>query len=50
MGSENTSQKGGGWILGWRGRFNYHTQFDLDETVDLYPKLHSRCLDLDSLR
>ena len=38
-----------GWILGWRGRFNYDTQFDSDEIVDLYPKLHTRRLELDSL-
>ena len=38
-----------GWILGWRGRFNYDTQFAWDELLDLYPMLHTRRLDLDSL-
>ena len=32
-----------------RGRFNYDTQFSLDEIIDLYPKLHTRRLELDSL-
>ena len=35
-----------GLILGWRGRLSYGTQFDLDEIVDLYSKLHTRRLEL----
>ena len=41
--------KGGGVDPRMRGRFNYDTQFPLDELVDLYPKLHTRRLELDSL-
>ena len=45
LGSENTSHK----HEKGRGGFNYDTQFDLDEIVDLYPKLHTCRLELDSL-
>ena len=31
------------------GRFNYDAQFALDEIIHLYPKLHTRRLELDPL-
>ena len=46
--TSQNNEKGGGVDPRRRGRFNY-TQFDLDENVDLYPKLHTHRLELDSL-